>query len=321
MITLDEAKELIPDRLKLVYIDYRDSLDNNLDGIQEAVRKGELWPIYESIDDWWIDCQYDGYGYILDELKDELESGHEDEDIDKFLEEFDEEIREVIFDRDMSNPVKDLLRNTRDIVAFYDTGVEIPSDSWQWDDEEFAEQMAVVKDTLQIATNEYDKDLWLMLAQAAYGGQLVIYFNLDVDDWMKEGDAVHFKNPMVAVIDTYGGSGDHTNLPKHELTLALNRENIFVDKLIKYSYTYSVCGMYDTWCSCTEAEIITQEAPETHSSPINVIVERDNQYAKVFKDGRCTPGDMDINRHRNVYYRNDFPCGHKCPDCGTFWID
>ena len=32
-------------------------------------------------------------------------------------------------------------------------------------------------------------------------------------------------------------------------------------------------------------------------------------------------GDMNISRHKETPYRNDYPCGSRCEDCGTFWID
>ena len=48
---------------------------------------------------------------------------------------------------------------------------------------------------------------------------------------------------------------------------------------------------------------------------------QDAEYKRIFKAGGCSAGDMDINRHRGVYYDNNFPCGNRCPHCGTFWID
>ena len=45
------------------------------------------------------------------------------------------------------------------------------------------------------------------------------------------------------------------------------------------------------------------------------------EYVKTFRKGGCTAGDINISRHRDVYYINDYPCGHKCPHCGTFWVD
>ena len=50
-------------------------------------------------------------------------------------------------------------------------------------------------------------------------------------------------------------------------------------------------------------------------------MEYDAKCDAVFKTGGCTAGDMDMNRHRNTYYLNEFPCGTHCPHCHTFWID
>ena len=54
----------------------------------------------------------------------------------------------------------------------------------------------------------------------------------------------------------------------------------------------------------------------------NPALEREKELAEHYKKtGKCTFGDMNYSRHKNTSYRNDFPCGTKCADCGTFWID
>lgn len=56
-------------------------------------------------------------------------------------------------------------------------------------------------------------------------------------------------------------------------------------------------------------------------SVLNIMNEENKKYDLIFEQGKCSSGDMNINRHRAVMYVNDFPCGSKCTDCGTFWID
>ena len=50
-------------------------------------------------------------------------------------------------------------------------------------------------------------------------------------------------------------------------------------------------------------------------------MKREAELNKVFREGGCTRGDMDMSRHRDVTYVNEIPCGWHCPHCGTFWID
>jgi hypothetical protein len=81
--------------------------------------------------------------------------------------------------------------------------------------------------------------------------------------------------------------------------------------------------MSQDWCKDTVATFSFDAAKgkKSASSPLAAEALQDRKYARIYRQGKCTFGDMDIRRHRNVYYRNDFPCGNKCPHCGTFWID
>lgn len=49
--------------------------------------------------------------------------------------------------------------------------------------------------------------------------------------------------------------------------------------------------------------------------------ERQQKYNDTFKAGKCTFGDRDMNRHRDIQYSNVFPCGWHCPHCGMTWVD
>ncbi|OPY24002.1 MAG: hypothetical protein A4E27_01339 [Methanobacterium sp. PtaU1.Bin242] len=165
-----------------------------------------------------------------------------------------------------------------------------------------------------------------MVQQASYGGRLVIYFRGDIKEMINSSqyNTIQFTNPMIAVIDTYNGSGDNTDIQGITVTLPYNPENVFIDKLIKYNYTYEVCGMIESWCDTTGVKFITkkQRKPkEKKRSNLYAEIAVEDMYKKAFKEGSCTFGDMDMKRHRHTYYINDFPCGTKCKDCGTFWID
>jgi hypothetical protein len=166
-----------------------------------------------------------------------------------------------------------------------------------------------------------------MLSQASYGGRLVVYFYEKVENLINESEkdwqSISFTNPAVAIINTYNGSGDHTELNGHNFSLPFVRENLFIDQYFKYSYVSAVCGMSQDWCKDSKAVFSFEKIKEKRSrlSPLAGQAIQDRKYAEIYRQGKCTSGDMDITRHRDVYYRNDFPCGNKCPHCGTFWID
>jgi hypothetical protein len=81
--------------------------------------------------------------------------------------------------------------------------------------------------------------------------------------------------------------------------------------------------MVSNWCEQTKVSLINNKNVKISLTKTKtaLILENDKKYDETFKNGKCTFGDTDFNRHRNVSYINDYPCGHKCPHCGTFWID
>ena len=331
VIPYEQVRELLPKSVELVYVDYRDSLDDHEDIIQEAVHKQDISVLGEQVWEWYIENEDYGMDYVLKELKSDLMSKFDiDEDeTDNILDEYQDRLRDDIHDRDESDTLHDLFRNTRDFVCFYDTGYEVPSDSWAWSEEDLKDEVEAVKTHLKIETDKYDNDIDLMIRQASYGGRLVIYFTMDEHYFMSQVDVqgdkpntITFEDPMVAVIDTYNGSGDHTDLPKHKFSMAFDPENVYLDKTIKYSYTYRVCGMYPDWCECTGVKLSRVENPEeVNKSSLAAEISVEQLYIQAYKAGGCTFSDMDINRHRGVFYKNEFPCGQHCPHCGTFWID
>ena len=330
-IEFDEIKDLLDDTYYLVYVDYRDSFDGREEEIQQAIHKQCWSPLDEAIGDWFIESQWHGEDYAIDELKKRIKSEFDldDEDAEYLVhDKFHDHLRETILDRDKSTPISDLIRNTGPIVAFYDTGYDVDADSWAWGEEHFREEVDGVKNALrilhQVDGHSYDYDIREMLANASYGGRLVVYFHLDIEEWINIGNhnTITFDNPAIAVIDTFNGSGWHTHLNRHEFSLPLDVENVFFDKTIKYNFTYSVCGMDSNWCDSTGVELSTTDSQDEISrSSLNAELGVESMYQKAYDEGGCTHGDMDYKRHRNQKYINEFPCGTHCMDCGTFWID
>jgi len=328
-ITLQDIIDLLDKKYELIYVDYRDSLDDSLDKIQDCIHKQQWDSLYETTDEWFWESQDNSIDYIKKELISEICREYETEryEAEEILEKYWEDVREVIYERDISNPIKDLIRNTSEPVMFYDTGVEI-YDGCLSDQKEVKEMIKEIKKALKIKLSEtkWDNQIDMMIRQGD-NGRLVIYFTADINQMMdlKDKNVVEFSNPNIAIIDTWNGAGDDCRLIGHEFTIPFNIENFFIDKLIKYNYTYAVCGMSSHWCEGTGVSFKTKKVSNPKAfglkSTLHQEKEREDAYIKTFQEGKCTFGDMDMRRHRNTYYLNEFPCGIHCPNCHNFWVD
>jgi len=329
--TLEEVLRCLPVSTSLYYVDYTDNLDESLETIQKCIADNNWSLIEDKIDDWYHDQAWNSVKKYKKQLRDKLmlSFGIKKKQAKEVIELYGDYITDKIYDNCNDTVVKKLLQNTSKESIYYDTGYEMESNSWNWNDRQIMKEVKAIKKVLKIpTTNVVNNDrIEMMVRQASYGGQLVIYFRVSYTELMsdKEEDfyTIMFKNPTIAVINTGDGSGDSTDLEQVEFTLPFNRKNLFIDKLDHYSYVYEVCGMCSDWCDSTEMTLSFKKsrAKKITDSQSNVKRESDNQLDKTFGDGKCTTGDMNIKRHRDTFYINDYPCGTKCPHCGTFWID
>ena len=110
---------------------------------------------------------------------------------------------------------------------------------------------------------------------------------------------IHFHGDVVvAVADSHNGSGFDTTLPL-DITLPFNRDNLFVDSQVHYSYASEVCGMCHDWCDSTQWELGTQPIKKSiKSSKMAAHIQQEAKYTATFKAGGCSAGDMNMNRHR-----------------------
>lgn len=322
MITLNEIIDLIPKTTSLVYVDYRDNLDEQQDIIQKCIHNNNFDDLYEKIDEWYWDC--DNITYYIDKLKTDLENKYNltEEEVENLIEKYEDEIRDTIYGRCDDDTVKDLINNTSDLVAHYDTRYYVNEGSWDWTKEEVKNERIKLKKFLQIKSTKYDKNIDMMIRQSSGGGYLLIYFNMDINDFIdNNAKSIKFKNANIGIINHYEGSGDITYLEGHNFSLPYNPKNVFLEETIKYNWTYSIAGMSYDWCESTKYEFSIEDLGKIDDSYTNNLLEKEENYNKVYTSGKCSAGDMDINRHRDLFYRNDFPCGTKCPHCGTFFID
>lgn len=331
-ITLDQIKPLLPTKTYLTYIDRDESLDGREELIQRCIKENNFDALYEFVDENIWEKSADQELYYKDELKDDIVKslGVSEEEAEEVVDQFNDEIIDIIHDRDDSTPMKDLIRNSRKLTVFYDTGYEVEAESWCWSEKRVNQEVKDIKRVLKlrIGDNTYDEYIANMVRQASYGGNLVVYFNEDIDFFFERNTEgmthIEFSNPIIAIINTTNGSGDHCHLPGAKTALPLVHKNFFLCKTFNYSYTFSVCGMYDNWCEVTDATFIKKKSAAkstVKASPLTAVVAEEQKYIDTFKSGSCTRGDVNYSRHRNVVYTNNYPCGHTCKTCGQFWID
>ena len=97
----------------LTYVDYRENLNNNLDVIAKCFNANNCDVLFEDIDEWYYDQRDSSVIEVVKELKNMLlDIGYKECKVEKFFEENEDEIKDAIVERDTSEPIKDLLRNT-----------------------------------------------------------------------------------------------------------------------------------------------------------------------------------------------------------------
>lgn len=223
--------------------------------------------------------------------------------------------------------VRELARMTNDQTFFYDTCQEL-SDPYPYNAKDRLGDLKRVKKTLGIKTGEFNDTILEMIENASYGGRLVVYFQagiLDLCDWPKStppNNFIKFSGDVhIAIIDTAGGSG-YDKVITHEFELPFDRDNLFYEDSIKYNYSWAVCGMCHDWCDSTKFSFHDKKSKKSiNKSSLTLARAIDRTCTETYRKGGCTAGDMDFSRHRNMEYVNHYPCGSRCKDCGTFWVD
>ena len=326
---ISEVLELLPEKTSLVYVDYRDSLDEHPNLLQKCIHNGNTDALDEETNDWYIESESESIKTYKKDLKDSIINKYHcsEEVADSFIKDNKNEIEEAIYERCDDDVIKDLLRNTRNPICHYDTGYSIDTETWNFTEAEVRLERIKIKKHLGIQSSKFDADLDMMIMQCN-GGQLLIYFEADVKDFCKNESeepikSICFKDAFIGIVDHNCGGGDvmSGNIKGESIILPFNKENIFLEKTIDYNWTYSIAGMCCDWCKDTKYSFGFTDIGEIETSKTNEFLKREEELDAKFKAGSCTTGDMKYTRHRNIHYINNFPCGSKCMDCNTFWID
>jgi len=302
-----------PKGVDLVYIDYRDEIEDSAT-INKLIQNNT----YYEEDQAWVwqaDAQYESIDFILKEqlTNDELEH----------LSENDRDAINVWFyDHDTSKPEEQLLKNTRNKLFFYDTGLYIDSQEGNTA-KETQKTIKQIAKTLKIDAKTHEKDLYSLINEAYYGGQLTVLFYdkpFDLIDPDAKENTITFPKLNVCIMDRSQGSGFDVTITE-KVSLPFNRKNLWLDDAAGgYSYN-SVCGPYLPAYECSPSIHYVKKQPK---AKINQdLQDKAKLYAEWDKDlkkGICHFADPRYNSH-DTEYRNDYPCGDKCKRCGRFFVD
>jgi hypothetical protein len=323
-----EIKKYLPIGVYLYYVDYDDDLCHSYNIVQECVENNNLDAISEAVFDWFDNPT----GYYLDNIRREMQK----DNCESLFDENIDQITEYLYDNDCSTPVEDLLNNTGKMVFYYDLAVDCDH-GWHsdflcspWQNDTIPQTAYKIRRRLGIAKgSKAAEQIRSILLNSHYGGYLRIYFKAHLKDLICEGtndfDLVKIKGKVaLAVYNPHEGSGDY-ELVDIDCELPFQRENLALSKTDRYSIE-ECFGMSNDWCNEGTQPIFTKSPKQRkvklkYKSPAYEMRQQEKKYEETFKAGGCTLGDTNIKRHRDVYYRNELPCGLKCPHCGQFWID
>lgn len=241
-VTWEDVLKAIPEHVELYHVDYRDNLGYCTEEIEQCIHRGNLDALYDLVYDWDDDRQQ-----YFDDLRDEF-----GEDV---VYEYEDQILDVLFARDKSTPIQDLIRNTGRLIAHYNTGYYMEGESWSWKCSRVAEERESIKKHLGVTTNALDTDIDETIRWASYGGELLIYFEVDIDEVIKEGKEIVFTDYHVGVVDHWNGSGDVMHMENQVCKLPFVRENVSLELNVRYNWTYEIAGMVRDWCESTQVKI------------------------------------------------------------------
>lgn len=255
-------KNLLYKSYELTFIDHGENLNGHAKEFELAVQSQDWSHIDEILEKWEMwERESDSVDYIIKELIDDIckEFDVEEERAKIFVTRWEDEIKDEIYTRDNSTPLKDLLRHTEDSICYYDTGLELDQ-TWNFDEKEYQNAIKDIKRALKIKIKDssYDKQIRELLANATYGGKLLIFFKGDIEEMMNLSGKkrIQFSNFQLGLIDYCNGSGHNVELKGAKLTLPLSLENIGFDLSHRYNYTDAVCAMFHYWCDCTSVKFL-----------------------------------------------------------------
>lgn len=319
--TIEEAIKVLeneyPHGVELIYIDYRDSFDESKDNLNRAIQANDLSQVWDDEPmDWFGDAEYETIEYILKDkfTSEELENWDGDEQ---------QQLHDWLFEHDTSKPAEELLKNTGNKLFFYDTGLEIPEYPSSGDGDKFlAKHAKRIAKKLEINYETHAKTLRSLIANACYGGQLVLIFYCQPKDLFSpdKDNVIRFKDKAhLCIMDRTQGSGDQEDI-NETIVLPFNRENLWIDSAAGGYSIDSVFGFYLPAFEQTPDLLTIKKTRKPAATKLQNEKKIYDAWDADLKKGICHFQDPRFKSH-DTEYRNDYPCGNKCKRCGRFFVD
>ena len=156
------------------------------------------------------------------------------------------EITELIRQRNDTDPIDSLIKNSSAINIFYSPGIEIEEHIGR---ESRAMSCYKIRRALKLKKGQFDTLIEELVDNATYGGELRIYFNAGFNELVTNDNGNDFRtirfhgDVIVAVANSFNGSGHHISLPL-DITFPFVRDRLFVDSQVRYSMQpkYAECA-------------------------------------------------------------------------------
>ena len=154
-LSLEIIKDNLQESYNLIYVDYNDNLNEELNEIQNSIINGNFYNFEDRINNqhlYW-DSMNEGMNEEIYELKKVLKNkGYSLENFDNF----EDDIYNIIYERDNSNVFTKLLKNTSKTPIFFSLNMYIDEDL-----DSIKRTLNKIKKILNIPFNnkEYDKDI------------------------------------------------------------------------------------------------------------------------------------------------------------------
>lgn len=217
----------LDEKYSLVYIDRGERLTD--DQIQRLIAGDE-----EVLDEDWVsENRWRGVNHVLDEIL--------DEDARVFLEEHEalEQVREAIEDRDESDPIRDLMRETGSKLFRYRLDAEAAAGAWKFSDEQVSSAARALAEDAGVVFWDNCEALRELVAHASYGGSLYVLWRGDVRPVYDAICTVRFSDPASKVtvqwtdpelllLDQWNGSG-HTVRVRGTVRLVFDPDRLCLD--------------------------------------------------------------------------------------------
>ncbi len=115
-LTMDFIRSVMDDSYTLVWVNYDDNLNENLDVIETCMKEKSAMTLYDKTDDWYRDARWHGVSQILDDIKSScIDEGFDEDAVKEFMDDNRDDIVNIIYERDDSDALGGLLKNTDDI--------------------------------------------------------------------------------------------------------------------------------------------------------------------------------------------------------------